>query len=77
MYGVKVSFRIKNILLFTTLEAEWRFFMNDEIDTLSDDFYVDIANNVRKVKHTSVLSDEGKREIESKIAEDLIKIFSK
>lgn len=51
--------------------------MNDKIDTLCDGFYVDIANNVRKVKHTSVLSDEEKRKIESKIAEDLIKIFSK
>ena len=38
--------------------------------------YTDISNNVKEVKHSIILKDAEKREIEERIVEDLYRIFT-
>ena len=38
--------------------------------------YTDISNKTKKVKHSVVLNDEQKKELEEQIVEELYKIFT-
>lgn len=45
-------------------------------DTGYNSIYIDISNHEREVKHSTVLNDNDKEELENEIVEELYRIFT-